>query len=305
MTDPVSSAGEIRPAAPASQNDNIRSPWYDFFHTFIRHPMALISGGFILLLVFVAVFAPWLAPFDPMTPDWMALGAGPTPQHWFGTDDLGRDVLSRIIYGARISLYVGIFSVTLGMAAGVLLGLLAGYYGRWLDMLIMRGSDVLFAFPGMLLAIAVVAILGPGLNNVIIAVAVFSVPVFARIVRAATLSIKHSAYVEAVRCIGAPDRVVILRHILPGTLSNVIVYFTMRIGTSILTAASLSFIGLGPEPDVPEWGNILAMSRNMMMAGKWNVSVFPGLAIFLTVLAFNLLGDALRDTLDPKLKKSS
>ncbi|MBU9808771.1 ABC transporter permease subunit [Rahnella sp. SL6] len=305
MTDPVSSAGEIRPAEPASQNDNIRSPWYDFFHTFIRHPMALISGGFILLLVFVAVFAPWLAPFDPMTPDWMALGAGPTPQHWFGTDDLGRDVLSRIIYGARISLYVGIFSVTLGMAAGVLLGLLAGYYGRWLDMLIMRGSDVLFAFPGMLLAIAVVAILGPGLNNVIIAVAVFSVPVFARIVRAATLSIKHSAYVEAVRCIGAPDRVVILRHILPGTLSNVIVYFTMRIGTSILTAASLSFIGLGPEPDVPEWGNILAMSRNMMMAGKWNVSVFPGLAIFLTVLAFNLLGDALRDTLDPKLKKSS
>ncbi|MBU9823562.1 ABC transporter permease subunit [Rahnella perminowiae] len=305
MTDPVSSAGEIRPAAPASQHDNIRSPWYDFFHTFIRHPMALISGGFILLLVFVAVFAPWLAPFDPMTPDWMALGAGPTPQHWFGTDDLGRDVLSRIIYGARISLYVGIFSVTLGMAAGVLLGLLAGYYGRWLDMLIMRGSDVLFAFPGMLLAIAVVAILGPGLNNVIIAVAVFSVPVFARIVRAATLSIKHSAYVEAVRCIGAPDRVVILRHILPGTLSNVIVYFTMRIGTSILTAASLSFIGLGPEPDVPEWGNILAMSRNMMMAGKWNVSVFPGLAIFLTVLAFNLLGDALRDTLDPKLKKSS
>jgi glutathione transport system permease protein len=189
------------------------------------------------------------------------------------------------------------------MIVGVFLGLLAGYYGKWLDMLIMRGSDVLFAFPGMLLAIAVVAILGPGLNNVIIAVAVFSVPVFARIVRAATLSIKQSPYVEAVRCVGAPDRVVLLRHILPGTLSNVIVYFTMRIGTSILTAASLSFIGLGPEPDVPEWGNILAMSRNMMMAGKWHVSVFPGLAIFLTVLAFNLLGDALRDTLDPKLKK--
>lgn len=303
MTEPVTVPEDITPAAVASQNDDIRSPWYDFFHNFLRHPMALVSGGFILLLILVAVFAPWLAPFDPMTPDWMALGAGPTPEHWFGTDDLGRDVLSRIIYGARISLYVGIFSVTLGMIAGVLLGLLAGYYGRWLDMLIMRGSDVLFAFPGMLLAIAVVAILGPGLNNVIIAVAVFSVPVFARIVRAATLSIKQSAYVEAVRCVGAPDRVVILRHILPGTLSNVIVYFTMRIGTSILTAASLSFIGLGPEPDVPEWGNILAMSRNMMMAGKWNVSVFPGLAIFLTVLAFNLLGDALRDTLDPKLKK--
>ncbi|EIC85870.1 ABC transporter permease subunit [Serratia sp. M24T3] len=304
MVQPANTLPPLDPAEVAiSSKDDIRSPWLDFFQSFIRHPMAIVSSIFILLLVLVAIFAPWIAPYDPQVPDWMALGAGPSAAHWFGTDDLGRDVLSRIIYGARISLYVGLLSVTLGMVAGVILGLLAGYYGKWLDMLIMRGSDVLFAFPGVMLAIAVVAILGPGLNNVIIAVAVFSVPVFARIVRASTLSIKQSAYVEAVRCVGAPDRVVILRHILPGTLSNVIVYFTMRIGTSILTAASLSFIGLGPEPDVPEWGNILAMSRNMMMAGKWNVSVFPGLAIFLTVLAFNLLGDALRDTLDPKLKK--
>lgn len=304
MVQPANTLPPLEPVAAVSDsNDDIRSPWLDFFQSFIRHPMAIVSSIFIFLLVLVAVFAPWIAPYDPQVPDWSALGAGPSAAHWFGTDDLGRDVLSRIIYGARISLYVGLLSVTLGMIAGVFLGLLAGYYGKWLDMLIMRGSDVLFAFPGVMLAIAVVAILGPGLNNVIIAVAVFSVPVFARIVRASTLSIKQSAYVEAVRCVGAPDRVVILRHILPGTLSNVIVYFTMRIGTSILTAASLSFIGLGPEPDVPEWGNILAMSRNMMMAGKWNVSVFPGLAIFLTVLAFNLLGDALRDTLDPKLKK--
>jgi len=280
----------------------LRSPWRDFLHHLIRNPLALISGGFILLLVMVAILAPWIAPWDPMAPDWMALSSPPSAEHWMGTDDLGRDVLSRIIYGARISLYVGVLSVTLGMVVGIILGQLAGYYGRWVDMLIMRGSDVLFAFPGMLLAIAVVAILGPGLNNVIIAVAVFSVPVFARIVRAATLSLKQTAYVEAVRCAGAQDRVILLRHILPGTLSNVIVYFTMRIGTSILTAAGLSFIGLGPEPDVPEWGNILAMSRNMMMAGQWHVSVFPGLAIFITVLAFNLLGDALRDTLDPKLK---
>ncbi|HEY0209262.1 MULTISPECIES: ABC transporter permease subunit [Enterobacterales] len=289
-------------AASSAANGAIRSPWHDFIQTFLANPVALVSGGIILLLVMVAVFAPWLAPWDPMTPDWMALSAPPSAAHWMGTDDLGRDVMSRIIYGARISLYIGVLSVTLGMMAGVALGLLAGYYGRWVDMLIMRGSDVLFAFPGMLLAIAVVAILGPGLNNVIIAVAVFSVPVFARIVRASTLALKQTAYVEAVRCAGAPDRIVLLRHILPGTLSNVIVYFTMRIGTSILTAAGLSFIGLGPEPDVPEWGNILAMSRNMMMAGLWHVSVFPGLAIFVTVLAFNLLGDALRDTLDPKLK---
>ncbi|CAM3563762.1 glutathione ABC transporter permease GsiD [Rouxiella silvae] len=304
MVQPANTLPPLDPANVASRSDDdIQAPWVDFLQSFVRHPMAIISSIFIFFLLLVAIFAPWIAPYDPQVPDWMALGAGPSAAHWFGTDDLGRDVLSRIIYGARISLYVGLLSVTLGMVLGVFLGLLAGYYGKWLDMLIMRGSDVLFAFPGVMLAIAVVAILGPGLNNVIIAVAVFSVPVFARIVRASTLSIKQSAYVEAVRCVGAPDRVVLLRHILPGTLSNVIVYFTMRIGTSILTAASLSFIGLGPEPDVPEWGNILAMSRNMMMAGKWNVSVFPGLAIFLTVLAFNLLGDALRDTLDPKLKK--
>lgn len=287
---------------PAVQHQ-ISSPWREFFRNFIRHPVALVSGSFILLLIIVALLAPWIAPWDPQAPDWMALGASPSPSHWMGTDDLGRDVLSRIIYGARISLYVGFFSVSFGMVFGVLFGLLAGYYGRWIDRLIMRSSDVLFAFPEMLLAIAVVAILGPGLNNVIIAVAVFSVPVFARIVRAATLALKQQAYVEAVRSVGASDRIVVLRHILPGTLSNVIVYFTMRIGTSILTAASLSFIGLGPEPDVPEWGNILAMSRNMMMAGQWHVSVFPGLAIFFTVLAFNMLGDALRDTLDPKLKR--
>ncbi|SLM61327.1 MULTISPECIES: ABC transporter permease subunit [Dickeya] len=288
---------------PATVNHAaIRSPWRDFLHAFVRHPMALFAGGFVLLLVLVALFAPWLAPWSPMESDWMALGAAPSAGHWMGTDDLGRDVMSRIIYGARISLYIGIVSVSLGMAAGILLGLLAGYYGRWVDMLIMRGCDVLFAFPGMLLAIAVVAILGPGLNNVIIAVAVFSVPVFARIVRASTLSLKQAAYVEAVRCAGAPDRIILLRHILPGTLPSVIVYFTMRIGTSILTAAGLSFIGLGPEPDVPEWGNILAMGRSLMMAGQWHVSVFPGLAIFCTVLAFNLLGDALRDTLDPKMK---
>ncbi|MFM2486851.1 ABC transporter permease subunit [Celerinatantimonas yamalensis] len=285
-----------------NQQDNIRSPWREFWRRILANPVAVGSGGFIVLLVLVAIFAPWLAPYNPLHSDWNALATAPNWQHWMGTDDLGRDLLSRIIYGARISLYVGFFSVTLGMVAGILLGLFAGYYGGWLDMLIMRGADVLFAFPGMLLAIAVVAILGPGLNNVIVAVAVFSVPVFARIVRASTLSLKQAAYVEAVRCAGARDRLILLRHILPGTLSNVIVFFTMRIGTSILTAASLSFIGLGPEPDVPEWGNILAMGRNMMMAGVWHVSLFPGLAIFVTVLAFNLLGDALRDTLDPKLK---
>lgn len=286
----------------AAEQGPIRSPWRDFWGRFLRNPMAISSGAFVLLLMIVAIFAPWIAPYDPMISDWMSLSSPPTLTHFMGTDDLGRDVLSRIIFGARISMYIGIFSVTLGMLVGVVLGLISGYYGGKIDMLIMRGADVLFAFPGMLLAIAVVAILGSGLNNVIIAVAVFSVPVFARIVRASTLSLKQAPYVDAVKCVGASDSLILFRHILPGTLSSVIVFFTMRIGSSILTAASLSFIGLGPEPDVPEWGNILAMSRNMMMGGIWHVSVFPGLAIFFTVLAFNLLGDALRDTLDPKLK---
>ena len=283
-------------------SEAIRSPWRDFLHAFARNPLALASGGFVLLLVLIALFAPWLAPWNPMEPDWTALSMPPSGAHWMGTDELGRDVLSRIIYGARISLYVGIVSVTLGMLVGIVLGLLAGYYGRWVDMLIMRGADVLFAFPGILLAIAVVAIMGSGMSNVIIAVAIFSIPAFARLVRGNTLVLKHQTYIESARSIGASDATILLRHILPGTVSSIVVYFTMRIGTSILTAAGLSFIGLGPEPDVPEWGNILAMSRSMMMAGLWHVSVFPGLAIFMTVLAFNLLGDALRDTLDPKLK---
>jgi len=281
--------------------DAIRSPWRDFLHAFARNPLALASGSFVLLLVLIALFAPWLAPWNPMEPDWTALSMPPSGTHWMGTDELGRDVLSRIIYGARISLYVGVVSVTLGMLAGIVLGLLAGYYGRWVDMLIMRGSDVLFAFPGMLLAIAVVAIMGSGMSNVIIAVAIFSIPAFARLVRGNTLVLKHQTYIESARSIGASDATILLRHILPGTVSSIVVYFTMRIGTSIITAASLSFLGLGAQPPTPEWGAMLNEARADMVLAP-HVAIFPSLAIFLTVLAFNLLGDGLRDALDPKLK---
>ncbi|MGQ0396034.1 ABC transporter permease [Klebsiella pneumoniae] len=284
-------------------DDNLRHPIIDYLKRLVSNPVALLSGAFIFLLVAIALLAPWLAPYDPMSSDWSALATAPSAQHWFGTDDLGRDILSRILFGTRISLYVGFVSVLTGMFFGVLLGVLAGYYGGWVDSLVVRSADVLFAFPGMLLAIAIVAVLGPGINNVIIAVAVFGVPVFSRITRAATLSLRHQPYIEAARCMGASQRVIILRHILPGAMPSVIVYFTLRIGSSILTASGMSFIGLGPEPDVPEWGNILSTGRNMMMAGNWYISVFPGCAIFLTVLAFNMLGDSLRDILDPKLKR--
>lgn len=281
---------------------SLSSPFQRWRRRFLRHRVALAASVILLLLVVIALLAPVLAPYSPYQSDWLAISSFPTAAHWFGTDELGRDILSRIMYGARLSLWVGLASVSLGTIGGIVLGLIAGFKGGWLDSLIMRSSDVLFAFPGMLLAIAVVALLGPGLNNVILAVAIFSVPIFARLVRAQTLTLRHSTYVDASRSVGASNTTLMFRHILPATLPSVVVYFTMRIGSSILTAAGLSFIGLGPEPDVPEWGNMLASSRSLMMAGAWHVSVFPGMAILITVLVFNLLGDALRDTLDPKAR---
>lgn len=195
----------------------------------------------------------------------------------------------------------GFFSVAVGAVTGTLLGLLAGYYEGWWDRIIMRICDVLFAFPGILLAIAVVAVLGNGMSNVILAVAIFSIPAFARLVRGNTLVLKHLTYIESARSIGASDLTIILRHILPGTLSSIVVYFTMRIGTSIISAASLSFLGLGAQPPTPEWGAMLNEAQADMVLAP-HVAIFPSLAIFLTVLAFNLLGDGLRDALDPKLK---
>jgi glutathione transport system permease protein len=251
----------------------------------------------------VAITAPWLSPYDAENYfDYDALNAGPSLAHWFGVDSLGRDSFSRILMGTRISLTAGFSSVAVGAVVGTLAGLIAGYYEGWPDRIIMRICDVLFAFPGILLAIGIVAILGNGMSNVIFAVAIFSIPTFARLVRGNTLALKHLTFIEAVRSIGANDRTIILRHIFPGTVSAVVVYFTMRIGTSIITAASLSFLGMGAQPPMPEWGAMLNEARSDMMTAP-HIAIFPSLAIFFTVLAFNLLGDGLRDALDPKIDR--
>jgi glutathione transport system permease protein len=289
--------------ATAAGQEAVRSPWSEFWRKFRNQKVALAAGAFVVLLIVVAIAAPWIVPYDAENFfDYDKLNARPSWQHWFGVDALGRDIFSRILMGARISLAAGFVSVAVGAFVGTLLGLAAGYYEGWWDRIVMRICDVLFAFPGILLAIGIVAILGGGMANVVVAVAVFSIPTFARLVRGNTLALKHLTFIEAARSIGASDWTIITRHIFPGTISAVVVYFSLRIGTSIITAASLSFLGLGAQPPTPEWGAMLDAARSDMVTAP-HEAIFPALAIFLTVLAFNLLGDGLRDALDPKIER--
>jgi glutathione transport system permease protein len=297
-------AADLPTVQPAVASTRVRTPWTEFWRKFRKQHVALVALAFVLLLVAVAVLAPWIAPYDAENFfDYDRLNQGPSWAHWMGVDPLGRDILSRILFGARISLAAGFFSVALGGIVGSALGLLAGYYGGWWDRIVMRISDVLLAFPGILLALGVVAILGSSMVNVVVAVSVFSVPAFARLVRGNTLVLKQMTYVEAVRSIGASDWTIVMRHILPGSISAIVVYFTMRLGTSIITAASLSFLGMGAQPPTPEWGAMLNEARADMVNAP-HVALFPSLAIFFTVLAFNLLGDGMRDALDPKIDRA-
>ena len=301
MTTPTVTANASSPAVTA--NDKVRTPWSEFWRKFKKQPVAMGALGFVILLVLVALFAPLIVPYDPENFfDYDRLNQGPSWQHWLGVDPLGRDIFSRIVAGARISLATGFFSVALGGVVGTALGLLAGYYEGWWDRIVMRISDVLFAFPGILLALGIVAVLGSSMVNVVVAVSVFSIPAFARLVRGNTLALKQMTYIEAVRSIGASDWIILVRHILPGTISSIVVYFSMRMGTSIITAASLSFLGMGAQPPTPDWGAMLNEARADMVNAP-HVALFPSLAIFFTVLAFNLLGDGLRDALDPKIDR--
>ncbi|GGF64856.1 glutathione transport system permease protein GsiD [Paenibacillus albidus] len=273
----------------------------EFVSKFCRQRMSLTAAGFIVLLLLIAVFGPFLTPYNPDEANYEVLMAGPSADHWAGTDEYGRDILSRLIDGTRLTLAVSLSAVFIAAVLGTILGLLSGFYGGWLDRLIMRGSDVLFSFPDLLLAIGIVAILGPGLSNVVIAVAVFGTPSFARIIRSVTLSAKETLFVEAARSMGAKNGRIIWRHIFPETVPSIIVNVSMKVGGAILAAASLSFLGMGAKTTEPDWGAMLSMGRDYLSIAP-HIVYFPGIAIFLTVLAFNLVGDGLRDALDPKMK---
>jgi peptide/nickel transport system permease protein len=254
-------------------------------------------------LLLVAIFAPYIAPYEPNEQNILFRYQAPSAKHWLGTDEMGRDILSRIIYGSRISLQVGLISISLALLVGVILGLMAGYYGGFIDMLVMRLMDIMLAFPAILLAIAIVAILGPQLQNAMIAIAIINIPRFARVIRSSTLSIKESEYIKAARALGAKDIRIITRHLFPNALAPLIVQTTLSIATAILEAAALSFLGLGAQPPSPEWGAMLTDARSALQKAPW-VATFPGLAIIFGVLGFNLLGDGLRDALDPKMKNA-
>lgn len=273
----------------------------EFIKKFMKRKTAVVAFAIMCFLLLIAVVGPSIAPYPAEAYDYDNILAGPSARHWFGTDQFGRDIFSRILAGAPLTLGVSLSSVIVGAALGTVLGLLAGYYGGWLEMLVMRGADVLFSFPDILLAIAIVALLGPGIINVFIAVAVFTVPSFARIMRSATLTVKNSLYVEVARSLGCKDGRILFVHIFPGTLQSLIVNFTMRIGSAIMAASSLSFLGFGANVTDPEWGAMLSQSRSYLNTAPHMVYL-PGLVIFITVLAFNLFGDGLRDTLDPKIK---
>ncbi|MHC1760839.1 MAG: ABC transporter permease [Negativicutes bacterium] len=278
-----------------------RSQFFETWRRLKRSKLAMV-GLFILSVLFItAIFADFIAPYHYATQNLRETFQYPSLKHPFGTDDFGRDIFSRIIYGARISLEVGFLAVGIAIVVGGLLGAVAGFYGGKLEQLIMRTTDVLLSIPSILLAISIVAALGPGLVNLMIAVGISSIPAYARIVQASVMSIRELEFVEAARAVGSSDVRIIFKHILPNCLAPIIVQATVGVATAIIVAAALSFIGLGIQPPVPEWGAMLSGGRSFIR-NYWFMTVFPGLAIMVAVFALNLLGDGLRDALDPRLK---
>jgi peptide/nickel transport system permease protein len=272
-----------------------------FFRSLRRSPNAVIGATVVCLLALVAIFAPMLAPYDPLEVNASASLTPPSAAYWLGTDALGRDLLSRIMYGTRISLQLGLIAVSIAAISGTIFGLLGGYYRGWLDTSIVAAVDVLLAFPNILLALAITFALGINLTNLMIAVGIAAVPTYVRVVRSTVLAIKENPYIEAARVSGCTNWRIILRHILPNAYGPIIILSTLGVASAILSGSALSFLGLGTKPPTPEWGVMLAEGRGFMLNAWW-VTTFPGLAIMVTVLSMNLLGDGLRDTLDPRLR---
>ncbi len=284
--EPRDVAGDERPAARA-------------WRRLKQRKSAMLGLVVICVLILLAIFAPLIAPFDPAQQSWTAVRKAPSWAHWFGTDESGRDLLSRVVYGARASLLAGVVSVTIAVVAGVPIGLLAGYTGGWTDAIISRITDAMLACPNLILAIALAAFLGPSLTNAMIAIGITATPVFVRLTRGQVLAVKVEDYVEAARAVGNPGWRIAVRHILPNILPALLVQATLAIAAAIIAEASLSFLGLGQQPPAPSWGSMLNTAQRFLTNAPW-MAVWPGLAIFLSVLSFNLLGDGLRDALDPK-----
>jgi peptide/nickel transport system permease protein len=259
----------------------------------------MVALGVVVFFILLALFAPQVAPFDPLATDWSAVRKPPSAAHWFGTDEIGRDVLSRVIWGTRASLLAGVVSVSIALALGVPIGLTAGYVGGWVDGLISRITDAMLACPFLILAIALAAFLGPSLTNAMIAIGISATPIFVRLTRAQTLQVKVEDYVEAARAVGNSQLRIALRHVLPNVVPPLIVQATLAIAAAVIAEAALSFLGLGQQPPAPSWGSMLNTAKNYIDNAPW-MAVWPGVSIFLLVLSFNLLGDGLRDAFDPK-----
>jgi peptide/nickel transport system permease protein len=290
---------------PNSQETPFRSTEPGLFKRLVRlpgqHPIGMIGVVIITLVVLVAVSAPFIAPYGPTAQVSKRL-LDPSAQHLLGTDEIGRDVFSRIIFGSRVSLYVGIIAVTLALSLGATTGIISGYMGGTFDNLVMRLVDLLFAFPGLVLAIVIAGLLGPSISNTMIAIGIVYAPQYARVSRSSVLSVKEELYIEAARTVGGRGTHIVIRHILPNIVAPLIVLTTLSMSTAILTEAALSFLGLGTQPPDPSWGAMLSTGRRYMEIAPW-VAIFPGLAIMFAVLGFNLLGDGLRDALDPRLRE--
>ncbi len=277
-------------------------PWRDGIRSFMRNKTAVVGFAIVVFFIILALLAPLISPYDYKAQVLSERLQAPSATHWFGTDDLGRDILTRTLYGARISLWVGFISVIGSIIIGTFLGILAGFYGRWVDMIISRVFDILLAFPAILLAIAIVAILGPSLQNALYAIAIVNIPTYGRLVRSRVLSLRQEEFITAARATGVRDARILFRHILPNSLTPIIVQGTLGVATAIIEAAGLGFLGMGAQPPEPEWGKMLSDSRQFIQTAPWTV-IFPGVSILLTSLGFNLMGDGLRDTFDPRMKR--